>query len=250
MPVIIGAKLRPRGAANAPAAASARRNGAARPVSPASTKRRRNAAMTISDRHRRDRARRARRAGQPMAQHGPGDMLGGFHGEIDFVAIDTDGNGVLTRAELQARAAERLARADANGDGSLDRAEIVALMPGPARRLPQPLRRGPGRAHGRPADRADGRHRGRPRRDRGTRRPPGQRPARPRRHRPRRRDLARGGRGRRRRGSTGPAPGTSAAATAAAAATATTTARAGERGGVRRHGPARAPADGGPGDGP
>ena len=70
-------------------------------------------------------------AGTAMAQHGPGDMLGGFHGEIDVVAIDTDGNGVLTRAELQARAAERLARADENGDGGLDRMEIVALMPGP-----------------------------------------------------------------------------------------------------------------------
>lgn len=70
-------------------------------------------------------------AGTAMAQEGPGDMLGGFHGEIDVVAIDTDGNGTLTRAELQARAVERLARADANGDGSLDRLEIVALMPGP-----------------------------------------------------------------------------------------------------------------------
>ena len=35
-------------------------------------------------------------------------MMGGFHGELDIVAIDTDGNGVLTRAELQARAVERL----------------------------------------------------------------------------------------------------------------------------------------------
>ena len=70
-------------------------------------------------------------AGTAIAQEGPGDMLGGFHGAIDVVAIDTDGNGTLTRAELQARAAERLARADANGDGSLDRLEIVALMPAP-----------------------------------------------------------------------------------------------------------------------
>ena len=70
-------------------------------------------------------------AGTAMAQDGPGDMMGGFHGEIDVVAIDTDGNGVLTRAELQARAIERLARADENADGSLDRVEIVALLPGP-----------------------------------------------------------------------------------------------------------------------
>ena len=70
-------------------------------------------------------------AGTAMAQEGPGDMMGGFHGEIDVVAIDTDGNDVLTRAELQARAIERLARADENADGSLDRVEIVALLPGP-----------------------------------------------------------------------------------------------------------------------
>jgi hypothetical protein len=70
-------------------------------------------------------------AGTATAQEGPGDALGGFHGEIDIVAIDTDGNGVLNRAELQARAVERLARADANGDGSLDRMEIVAVLPGP-----------------------------------------------------------------------------------------------------------------------
>jgi len=60
---------------------------------------------------------------------GPGDLMGGFHGEIDVVAIDADGDGVLTRAELQARAVDRLGRADANGDGGLDREEIVALMP-------------------------------------------------------------------------------------------------------------------------
>jgi hypothetical protein len=69
--------------------------------------------------------------GTAMAQEGPGDLMGGFHGEIDVVAIDADGNGTLTRAELQARAVERLARADANGDGGLDREELVAILPGP-----------------------------------------------------------------------------------------------------------------------
>jgi hypothetical protein len=49
--------------------------------------------------------------------------------EIDFIAIDSDGNGSLSRAELQARAVARLARADANSDGALDRAEIVAIVP-------------------------------------------------------------------------------------------------------------------------
>jgi hypothetical protein len=69
--------------------------------------------------------------GTAMAQEGPGDLLGGFRGEIDVVAIDADNDGMLTRTELQARAVERLARADANGDGGLDREEIVAIMPSP-----------------------------------------------------------------------------------------------------------------------
>ena len=50
------------------------------------------------------------------------------HG-LDFVVIDTDGNGSLSRAELQARAVARLARADANGDGALDRDELIAFVP-------------------------------------------------------------------------------------------------------------------------
>jgi len=47
------------------------------------------------------------------------------------VAIDGVGDGPLTRAELQARAVERIARADENADGSLEREEIVAFLPGP-----------------------------------------------------------------------------------------------------------------------
>lgn len=64
-----------------------------------------------------------------VAQEGPGDVMGGFRGKLDVVAIDTDDSGTLTRAELQARAVERLARADTNGDGNLDRLELVAAMP-------------------------------------------------------------------------------------------------------------------------
>ena len=67
--------------------------------------------------------------GPPMG--GPMAMMGFGPGRIDFVAIDTDGNGSLSRAELVARATERLANADANGDGTLTRAEIVDAMPGP-----------------------------------------------------------------------------------------------------------------------
>ena len=36
----------------------------------------------------------------------------------------------LSRAELQARAVARLGEADANGDGALDRDELIARMPG------------------------------------------------------------------------------------------------------------------------
>lgn len=56
----------------------------------------------------------------------------GPHGAagIDVTAIDTDGNGVLSRDELRARAIERIGAADANGDGALDRDELIAALPG------------------------------------------------------------------------------------------------------------------------
>jgi hypothetical protein len=75
-------------------------------------------------------------SGMAMAQGGPppdaltGQMAMG-RGGLDFVVIDTDGNSSLSRAELVARATERLARSDANGDGTLTRDEIVATMPRP-----------------------------------------------------------------------------------------------------------------------
>jgi Ca2+-binding EF-hand superfamily protein len=86
------------------------------------------------------------------AQEGPGRMPPAF-GDLDtdgdgaitrsdleafaegrFAAADTDGDGVLSEAELTARAAERgaarvtrmLNRLDADGDGALSRAEIEA----------------------------------------------------------------------------------------------------------------------------
>lgn len=73
-------------------------------------------------------------AGAALAQQGPGPgPMGPIAGPmrpmpLDFAAIDTDGNGSLSRAELQARAVSRLARADANNDGALDRAELVAVL--------------------------------------------------------------------------------------------------------------------------
>jgi Ca2+-binding EF-hand superfamily protein len=57
--------------------------------------------------------------------------MGGGRAGIEFEAIDADTDGSLSRAELTARATERLGEPDANGDGVLDRAELVAGMPGP-----------------------------------------------------------------------------------------------------------------------
>jgi len=71
--------------------------------------------------------------GAAMAQGGPmhgprGSMGGPMFGELDFVAIDTDGNGSLSRAELQARAVAKLSAADTNSDGALDRDELIAAL--------------------------------------------------------------------------------------------------------------------------
>ena len=45
-----------------------------------------------------------------------------------FEAIDTDGDGTLTRAEFQAHMDSRFAKADANGDGVLTREELEAQV--------------------------------------------------------------------------------------------------------------------------
>ncbi len=46
----------------------------------------------------------------------------------DFATLDADGDGALTREELQARGAERFAAQDSDGDGALSRAELLAGM--------------------------------------------------------------------------------------------------------------------------
>ena len=76
-------------------------------------------------------------AGAPPTapMHGPMDGTPMMMGGLDFAAIDTDKNGSLSRDELQARATAELAKADTNGDGALDRAEIIAALPGPSVRL-------------------------------------------------------------------------------------------------------------------
>lgn len=75
--------------------------------------------------------RRQRRGG--LRRPGP-EGRGGFGpgpDRIDFPAIDANKDGRIDRAELTARATERLAVFDLNGDGQLDRAELVAILPAP-----------------------------------------------------------------------------------------------------------------------
>jgi len=79
-----------------------------------------------------------------LADRGPGDRA-----RLDFEAIDADGSGSLSTAELTGRATSRIAEADANGDGALDRDELVAAMPDPRPAFARPF------ASDRAADRAD-----------------------------------------------------------------------------------------------
>ncbi|MBP7243480.1 EF-hand domain-containing protein [Amaricoccus sp.] len=71
-------------------------------------------------------------AHSPHGSHGARGPWGGpgGPGAIDFAAIDANGDGSLSREELQARAVERLAVFDLNGDGVLDREELIAAFPG------------------------------------------------------------------------------------------------------------------------
>ncbi|HMQ91943.1 MAG TPA: hypothetical protein PKA33_11140 [Amaricoccus sp.] len=74
---------------------------------------------------------------------GPGDGPGRG---LDFAAIDTDANGSLSRAELEARANARVGEIDANGDGFLERAEIIAVIPAPRGGLMDVFRQDPSEA--------------------------------------------------------------------------------------------------------
>ena len=133
-------------------------------------------------------------AGAAMAQGGPmrgpmGPMGGPMFGELDFTAIDTDNNGSLSRAELQARAVARLSLADTNRDGALDREELVAALSDGKGRLVALFTVDPAEEM---ADRLlalMGGTRGRQGRGRGLRRRAGEPAPRLRRHRPRRGDL-------------------------------------------------------------
>jgi Ca2+-binding EF-hand superfamily protein len=80
-------------------------------------------------------------AGTVAAQGRPGH---GFGPGIDFDAIDTDGDGALSAAELQARAAARMGLSDTDGDGMLSRVEIIAIFPDPVGGLMNPFGMGRG----------------------------------------------------------------------------------------------------------
>ena len=55
---------------------------------------------------------------------GPG--FGGHKHEMSFEELDKDGNGEVTREEMQMRGKDRFAQADADGDGKLTRDEMIA----------------------------------------------------------------------------------------------------------------------------
>lgn len=77
------------------------------------------------------------------AQDGPG-RGGGRMIDLDFAAIDADGNGALSRDELAARATVAVAAIDADGDGVITRDELVAITPAmPGAGLMRPFGRSP-----------------------------------------------------------------------------------------------------------
>ena len=71
------------------------------------------------------RAARAERAGGEMADFMPGGGRrgGGMMGEKMLARIDTNGDGLISKAENRAAVEARFARMDANGDGTLARDE-------------------------------------------------------------------------------------------------------------------------------
>ena len=137
-----------------------------------------------------DRRRRSWSAGSPppaspRAAHGRADarMDGPMHGHGAAGGIDFDTIDARRRRHAHpgraagAREPSGSAAADANGDGALDRGEIVRGDAGAARAARAPLRRRSRRGARRPAAGDDGRDRERPDRGGGAGRAAGQRPA-------------------------------------------------------------------------
>lgn len=59
-----------------------------------------------------------------LARGGPDRAMPGFE------TLDQDGNGEITQSELNALGEARFAETDGNGDGTLDRAELIAAAVG------------------------------------------------------------------------------------------------------------------------
>ena len=66
----------------------------------------------------------------------------GLHGDRDVMRHDADGDGVVTLEEFTAHAAEAFARIDANGDGQIGQSEAGAAAPPPGHRRQGLGRRG------------------------------------------------------------------------------------------------------------
>ena len=61
-----------------------------------------------------------------IALAAPGGDRAGMRGGADFSELDTNGDGVLTSADLAAAAEERFAGLDADGDGQITQSELAA----------------------------------------------------------------------------------------------------------------------------
>ncbi len=66
-------------------------------------------------------------AGMAAAHSAPGKGRGGEHGAAIFEMFDSNGDGRVTQAEMDALRAERFAEADANSDGLLSAEEMAAF---------------------------------------------------------------------------------------------------------------------------
>lgn len=74
----------------------------------------------------------------PDGQMGQHRGMGPRAAMMDFDAIDSDGDGKITAAEIKAHADQRFATADTNGDGFVDAAEMqVRMMAQAAARMEQ-----------------------------------------------------------------------------------------------------------------
>jgi Ca2+-binding EF-hand superfamily protein len=65
-----------------------------------------------------------KRGGERRGPGGPGMGAGG-HGKA-MAKLDTNGDGAISKAEFDARSAQRFAKLDTNGDGKIDAAEMQA----------------------------------------------------------------------------------------------------------------------------